>query len=100
MTVIKTCERCKALEISAGEARCRLGFSVMQLEVIGSTIKVGKIGPSGQDGVCPKPTTNADFVWWSKQSAPVATPGQRHGANGERRVDFETVAVLRLRGEA
>ena len=30
----------------------------------------------------------------------VATPGQRHGANGERRVDFETVAVLRLRGEA
>ena len=30
----------------------------------------------------------------------VATPGQRHGANGALRVDYETVAVLRLRGEA
>ncbi len=30
----------------------------------------------------------------------VATPGQRHGAHGGLRVNYETVAVLQLRGEA
>ena len=67
MSAIRTCERCKALELSGGVASCSLGFTVVQLQVVGKTIEAGKVRPSGKDGRCPKPTTNADLVWWAKQ---------------------------------
>ena len=67
---IKTCDRCKALEESYPEFTCLLGFAINQLDVVGSTIKSIKVGPTCADGLCPKPTTYADFVWWSRQVPP------------------------------